>query len=80
MLIVGVVGGVLGMLAVVRRLPSEPMQWVGALVIGLLGGWLGGWLLGVLGLEQVNWLGSLVVSFVGAALILLAIREGTGAR
>ena len=79
MLLLGLVGGGLAMLAVFRRFPSDPVQWLGALVIGLLGGWLGGLLLNAIGLEQANWLGSLVVAFAGAALILLAIRRTTGA-
>lgn len=78
MLMIGLVGGVLGMLAVFRKLPTEPLQWIGALVIGLLGGWLGGWLLNVMGLEQANWLGSLVVAFAGSALILMALRKAAG--
>lgn len=45
-LLIGLVGGVLGMLAVYRTFPSSAPQWIG----------------------------SLVVAFAGAALILLALE------
>jgi uncharacterized membrane protein YeaQ/YmgE (transglycosylase-associated protein family) len=77
-LLAGMIGGVLGMLAVFRSFPSAPAQWIGALVIGVLGGWLGGALLSVLGLEKANWVGSLVVAFAGAVLILMGISKMTG--
>jgi uncharacterized membrane protein YeaQ/YmgE (transglycosylase-associated protein family) len=78
-LVVGVIGGMLAMLAVYRTFPSQAAQWIMALVIGLLGGWLGGVLLRVLGLAEANWVGSLVVAFAGATIILTLIRKGTGA-
>lgn len=73
----GLVGGLAAMLVVFRTFPSEISQWIGALAAGLLGGWLGGALFRVLGLEQANWLGSLVVAFVGASLIMFAVRKAT---
>lgn len=76
-LLIGLLGGVLAMFVVFRRFPSQPAQWIGAVVFGLLGGWLGGWLLDVLGLSEANWLGSLVVAFAGATVLLLGIRKVT---
>lgn len=73
----GLVGGILAVLAVLRSFPTEPTQWIGALVVGLLGGWVGGWLTDLAGLEQTNWIGSLVIAFVGASIILLVIRKLT---
>jgi uncharacterized membrane protein YeaQ/YmgE (transglycosylase-associated protein family) len=66
---------VLAMLAVFRTFPSSVQQWVGALAVGLLGGWLGGWLTSALGLEEASWVGSLVIAFAGAYLLLLALRK-----
>jgi uncharacterized membrane protein YeaQ/YmgE (transglycosylase-associated protein family) len=77
-LVLGVVAGVLALFAVERRMPSDPMGWIGALVIGLIGGWVGGWLAGLVGLEAVSWLGSLVIAFLGAALIIWLMRRATG--
>jgi uncharacterized membrane protein YeaQ/YmgE (transglycosylase-associated protein family) len=49
------------------------------LLVGLIGGVLGGWIANLLGLETANWVGSLVVAFAGAALILYILRR-TGVR
>lgn len=76
-LVLGLVAGVLGMLAVYRAIPSTPMAWIGAVVVGLIGGWLGGLLANVLGLTAVNWIGSLFVAFVGVVLVLLLLRSMT---
>jgi uncharacterized membrane protein YeaQ/YmgE (transglycosylase-associated protein family) len=65
------------MFAVYRSVPNTPWEWVGAVLVGLIGGWVGGFLANLLGLQAVNWLGSLVVAFIGAALILLAVRRMT---
>ena len=74
-LVLGIVAGFLAVLVMYRSIPSTPWQWVGALVIGLLGGWLGGWLTNLLGLEAVNWLGALVIAFVGALAVLMLLQR-----
>mgnify|MGYP003292492118 CR=1 FL=1 len=74
-LLAGAVAGALALLAVYRSFPSDVWSWVGALVVGVIGGWLGGLLFGLLGLENVNWIGSIVVAFVGAVIVLLIIRR-----
>ena len=79
-LVVGLVAGVLALFAVHRTVPREPSGWLGALVVGLIGGLVGGWLTDLIDLETVSWLGSLVVAFVGAVLILWLLRRATGGR
>ena len=74
-LILGLIGGVAAMFVVWRHFPRSPAQWLGALVVGLIGGWLGGWIATLLGLEQANWIGALVVSFVGAWIILKMVSK-----
>jgi uncharacterized membrane protein YeaQ/YmgE (transglycosylase-associated protein family) len=77
-LTLGLAGGVLGVLAAYRTFPSGVMQWVGALLVGLVGGAVGGWLLAVAGLEAAGWLGSLVIAFLGAwGLLEVMKRTGT---
>lgn len=44
-------------------------------MIGLIGGWLGGWLTRLLGLEEASGVGSLVVAFAGAYLVMLGLRK-----
>ena len=79
-LVVGLVAGALALFAVYRTVPREPSGWIGALAIGVIGGLVGGWLADLLDLETVSWLGSLVVAFAGAALILWLLRRTTGGR
>ena len=79
-LVVGLVAGVLALFAVHRTVPREPSGWIGALAIGVIGGLVGGWLTDLVDLETVSWLGSLVVAFAGAVLILWLLRRTTGGR
>lgn len=79
-LVIGLIAGVAALYAVYRTLPSEPMGWVVALAVGLIGGIVGGWLADLLGLAAVGWLGALVVAFAGAALILWLLRRTTNGR
>ncbi len=44
------------------------------IVLGLVGGVIGGWIFGVLGLHASHLLGSLIVSTVGAATLVMATR------
>jgi uncharacterized membrane protein YeaQ/YmgE (transglycosylase-associated protein family) len=74
-LVVGAIAGAVALFVVYRRVPSEPMQWIGALVVGVIGGWLGGIIFGILGLEDANIIGSLVVAFVGAVIVLLLLQR-----
>lgn len=69
-LITGLVAGLLAMFAVFRTIPRERYGVIGALVIGVVGGWLGGWVSDLIGLDAVSWIGSLVVAFAGAFIIL----------
>ncbi len=47
---------------------------LGDLVVGIIGSWLGGWVFGMLGLSAGGTLGWLVMSVVGACLLLFVIR------
>lgn len=76
-LILGLAAGVAALYAVYRTIPREPTGWLGALVVGLIGGLIGGWVTDLVGLEAVNWLGSLIVAFLGAVLILWLMRRTT---
>ncbi|HMM42703.1 MAG TPA: GlsB/YeaQ/YmgE family stress response membrane protein, partial [Thermomicrobiales bacterium] len=74
-LIIGLIAGALAMFVVFRTIPREPASLVGALVVGLLGGILGGWVSDLIGLDAVSWLGSIVVAFAGAFVILWLINR-----
>jgi uncharacterized membrane protein YeaQ/YmgE (transglycosylase-associated protein family) len=74
-LVLGLIAGVAAMFAIYRSFPSKAQGWIAALVIGIVGGWLGGWLTDLIHLEAVSWLGSLVVAFAGACLLLWILRK-----
>lgn len=74
-LIVGVIAGFLAVVAVYRTIPDTVLAWVGVVVLGLLGGWVGGLLADLLGLDAVNWIGSIVIAFAAAVAFLLALQR-----
>jgi uncharacterized membrane protein YeaQ/YmgE (transglycosylase-associated protein family) len=74
-LVLGAIAGVLAMFVIYRKLPDNPLGWIGAVLVGLLGGWLGGIVFNLLGLEAANWLGSLIVAFAGALAVLYLLRK-----
>jgi uncharacterized membrane protein YeaQ/YmgE (transglycosylase-associated protein family) len=74
-LVLGVLAGVAALFAVYRAMPNTAMEWVGAVLVGLIGGWIGGLLFNLLGLQTANWFGSLVVAFVGGVIVLMLLRR-----
>jgi uncharacterized membrane protein YeaQ/YmgE (transglycosylase-associated protein family) len=74
-LIVGAIAGIAAVLVMYRSIPDTPFEWIGAIGIGLVGGWLGGWVGDLIGLEAVNWIGSIVIALVAAILLLMLLRR-----
>jgi uncharacterized membrane protein YeaQ/YmgE (transglycosylase-associated protein family) len=74
-LVIGAIAGVAAVLVMYRSIPDTPIEWAGAIGIGLVGGWLGGWLGDIIGLEAVNWIGSIVIAFVAAVLLLMLLKR-----
>ncbi len=77
-IIVGIVAGLLAKMAV----PGEgPGGILGDLVIGIVGAFIGGWLFAqFLGRQYTGWVGSTLVAFVGAVVLLLLIRAVSRSR
>src|SRR5579884_42378 len=77
-IIVGIVAGALA----TRVVPGEgPGGILGDLIIGVLGAFLGGWLFTTfLGHSYSGWIGSTLVAFVGAIVLLLLMRAFMGKR
>ena len=69
-IIVGLVAGWLASLIV----KGHGMGLVGNLVIGLLGGVVGGWVFGFLGLGATGIVGQILVSAVGAVILIVVVR------
>lgn len=78
-ILAGLVGGVAGLYATYRTTPSGATEWIGAVVLGLVGGGIGGLVLGLIGIEAASWLGSAVVAFLGTwGLLALYRRQAAG--
>ena len=48
---------------------------VADIVLGILGGFVGGWVFGLLGLHAGGFIGSIVVAFVGAVILVWITRK-----
>jgi uncharacterized membrane protein YeaQ/YmgE (transglycosylase-associated protein family) len=77
-IIVGIIAGALAKAVV----PGEgPGGILGDLIIGIAGAFLGGWLFTlVAGHSYGGWIGSTLVAFIGAVILLLIIRALTTRR
>ncbi len=68
-LVVGVLIGWLASLIV----KGEGLGILGDLVIGILGAWVGRWLAGHMGIQATNFTGNLVISILGAVVLLIVL-------
>jgi uncharacterized membrane protein YeaQ/YmgE (transglycosylase-associated protein family) len=77
-IIVGIVAGFCAKAVV----PGEgPGGILGDLIIGVIGAFVGGWLcITFLGHSFGGWIGSTVVAFIGAMVLLVILRAVTGRR
>ena len=77
-IVVGIVAGLFAKMVV----PGEgPGGILGDLVIGVVGAFLGGWLFTTfLGHSYSGWMGSTLVAFVGAVVLLFIMRAFGGRR
>jgi len=71
-----IVGGIAGFLAG-KVITGKGMGLLWDVVVGIVGGFLGGYLAGLIGLSVTNIVMDIVVSFVGAAILLVVFRALT---
>ena len=78
-IIIGLIAGALAGFFVPGR---ERNGCIGTTVIGIIGGLIGGWLwTAVLGQDPASgWLGAIIIAAIGAALVLLVLRQMRGTR
>ncbi len=71
-----ITGGIAGWLASIVVRTNERMGCLLNIVVGIIGGVIGGWLFRQLDLQAPGgeWLSAIVVSFVGAAILLIVLR------
>jgi len=69
-----VVGGVIGWLASILAKTNAQMGIIANVLVGIVGSALGHWLAGLLGLASANIIISLLVSVVGAVLLIAVLK------
>jgi uncharacterized membrane protein YeaQ/YmgE (transglycosylase-associated protein family) len=73
-LITLIVGGIVGWLASILMKTSRQMGILMNVIVGIVGSILGGWLFSLLGLLAYGPLGRLIVSVIGAMLLIAILR------
>ena len=63
-----IIGGVSGWLA--GKLMGADHSLIINIILGLVGGVLGGWLGGLIGVGATNWIGSIIISVLGACILI----------
>ncbi len=74
-----IIGGIAGWLAgLIRR--GEGFGILVNILIGIAGGFIGGIIFGLLGIDNAdtNWIGSLVISTIGAVVLLFIVNLFAG--
>jgi uncharacterized membrane protein YeaQ/YmgE (transglycosylase-associated protein family) len=87
-LILWVIAGLLAGALAKRAVPDNPLvssrgPWglLGDLILGLIGAVTGGWLFqNAPGHGEDGWMGSTIVAFIGAVIVLLSLRFAIGGR
>lgn len=75
-----IVGFVAGAIARAIKPGADAMGWIMTIVLGIAGSFVGGFLASLLGLGAVGSFGSLVLSVVGAIVLLFIYEFATGKR
>lgn len=70
-----IIGGLAGWLAQYLTKEDAPFGILGDVILGVIGGAVGGFLFDLLGLRASGLIGHLVVSVVGAMILLYLIRK-----
>ncbi len=78
-LIVGLVAGILAK-AVMPGSRNEPGGWIMTIILGLIGGVVGGWLGSLFGIGAGGIVGAIIMSAIGAIVVICLLRLLTGNR
>ena len=73
-LIAIVVGGIVGWLASIVMKTNAQMGILANVVVGIIGSALGHWLAGLLGIAAFGFVGSLIVSILGAVVLIAILK------
>ena len=68
-----IIGGVSGWLA--GKIMDSKHNVIINIILGLVGGALGGWLGGLIGIGATGWIGSILISVIGACILIWIARK-----
>lgn len=75
-----IVGFIVGLLARAIKPGADAMGWIVTIILGIAGSFIGGLLAGAIGLGATGSFGSLVISVIGAIILLFVYEFATGKR
>ncbi len=70
-----IIGGVIGWLASLIMKTNRQMGILANIVVGIIGSWLGFWLTGLVGFSTSSLTADVIVSIVGAALLIFILKS-----
>ena len=68
-----IIGGVSGWLA--GKIMGTSHSIIINIILGLVGGLLGGWLGGLIGIGATGWVGSIIISVIGACILIFIAKK-----
>ncbi len=69
-----IVGGVVGWLASIFMKTNAQMGILANIAVGIVGSWLGGWLAGLAGFATRTLVADILVSIVGAIVLIMILK------
>lgn len=69
-----IVGGVVGWIASLIMKTNAQMGILANIVVGIVGSWLGSWLAGVAGLAAYGLAADIIISIIGAIVLILILK------
>lgn len=73
-----VVGLVVGLLARAIKPGTDSMGWIFTIILGMIGASVGGFLASIIGIQANGDIGSLIISVIGAIIVLFVYEFITG--
>lgn len=73
-----IVGALAGWIASIIMGKNAQMGAIANIIVGLIGGVIGGWVLGLLGFTATGVFSQIIVSVIGAAILLAIVNFFTG--
>jgi len=69
-----IVGALVGWLASIVMKTNAQMGSIANIVVGIVGAWIGAWLGGLVGISPTNFVGTTLLSIVGACVLIAILK------